>query len=156
MDPITILIAAVVTGAASGLGSTATEGIKDAYQTLKGLLRRKYGWDSDVNRAIDDVEQSPESGKQSLRSALEGAGAPDEASVNAAHALLSTAKVSVSDVIGEGAELESSPQTFFALEGPAGDVSVNRSVGARASLKHSGQSVQIGGPPPADPSIHRP
>jgi hypothetical protein len=152
MDPITVIIAAVVTGAATGLGSAATEGVKDAYQALKARLRARYGWDSDVNRAIEDVERSPAEGKKNLQSALAAEDAPDEATVDAAQALLAAAKVSVSDVIGADARLEGSAQRVYLAENPSGDVSVNRDVGARASLKDSQQSVQIGGQPPANPS----
>lgn len=155
MDPITVIIAAVVTGAATGLGSAATEGVKDAFQALKSHLRTRYGWDSDVNRAIDDVERSPEEGKESLRSALAAEGAPDEATVHAADALLAAAKVSVSDVIGADARLEGSAQTVYLAENPSGDVSVTRAAGDRASLKESGQHVQIGGQPAADSSSRR-
>jgi hypothetical protein len=42
MDPLSLIITALVTGAAAGLQPTATEIVKDAYAGLKALIKRKY------------------------------------------------------------------------------------------------------------------
>jgi len=42
MDPISLIVAALATGAAAGLQPTAETLIKDAYEGLKSLIKRKY------------------------------------------------------------------------------------------------------------------
>jgi len=43
MDPISIIVSALASGAAAGLKPTAENAIKDAYAGLKGMIQRKYG-----------------------------------------------------------------------------------------------------------------
>jgi len=43
MDPITIIVIALATGAAAGLKPTAENVIKDTYTGIKTLIRRRYG-----------------------------------------------------------------------------------------------------------------
>jgi hypothetical protein len=43
MDPISIIVMALATGAAAALKPVAEQSIKDAYASLKGLIHRKYG-----------------------------------------------------------------------------------------------------------------
>lgn len=56
MDPITIIVTALAVGAAAGLKPTAELAVKDAYSTLKELIKQKYGI---VNIAL--LEEHPES-----------------------------------------------------------------------------------------------
>lgn len=56
MDPITIIVTALVAGAAAGLQPTIEQAVKDAYAGLKSLIQRKYG---DVN--VDLLEGDPKS-----------------------------------------------------------------------------------------------
>jgi hypothetical protein len=42
MDPVSLIVTALITGAAAGLQPTATNIIKDAYAGLKALIKRKY------------------------------------------------------------------------------------------------------------------
>ena len=91
MDPITLVMAAVVAGASAGLKDTVSESIKDAYRALKELL---------VQRRIDlsGVERKPssESKQTSLREDLQDLAGPedklDETTVNAARHLLAMVK----------------------------------------------------------------
>ena len=39
MDPVTIIVSALVAGAAAGLQPTAEQAIKDAYNGIKALMR---------------------------------------------------------------------------------------------------------------------
>src|ERR1700722_6846176 len=41
MDPVTLIVAALVAGAAAGLKDTASSAIKDAYNGLRGLVLRR-------------------------------------------------------------------------------------------------------------------
>lgn len=56
MDPITIIVSALASGAAAGLKPTAEKIIKDAYTGLKGMIERKYN-----NVDLRPVENKPES-----------------------------------------------------------------------------------------------
>ncbi len=68
MDPITsAIVAALSAGAVSGLTDASKMAVADAYQTLKGLLTRKFGASSEVVQAIDYLEAKPESaGRQEM------------------------------------------------------------------------------------------
>jgi parallel beta-helix repeat protein len=56
MDPISIIVTALATGAAAGLKPTAEKAIKDAYDGIKSLIRRKYS-----HVSVDALEHDPAS-----------------------------------------------------------------------------------------------
>ena len=56
MDPITIILTALVVGAAAGLKPTAEKAVKDAYAGIKSLIKRKYG-----QVKVDILESDPAS-----------------------------------------------------------------------------------------------
>ena len=56
MDPISILLTAIVSGAAAALKPTAGEVVKDAYEGLKALIKKRW---STVD--VESVEQNPKS-----------------------------------------------------------------------------------------------
>lgn len=58
MDPITAAILAVLPALASGL---VTSGVKDAYEGLKAVIRRKWGDSAAISKAIAAVEEKPNS-----------------------------------------------------------------------------------------------
>jgi hypothetical protein len=90
MDPVTLIVAALATGAAAGLKDTAASAIKDAYGALKGWLSRHYGG---VN--VDDLERKPESNakRASLAEDLADAGAgEDEALLDLARHLVAAVR----------------------------------------------------------------
>lgn len=106
MDPISLIVAALVTGAAEGL---ASEAIKNSYVALKALLRRRFGKAAmpaasgdeprDGNKGAgnpDDVleayEVDPAAWDQRLREVLKSTGAEqDQQILAAAQALLDRA-----------------------------------------------------------------
>ncbi|MFW6116648.1 MAG: hypothetical protein ACOC6F_02880 [bacterium] len=83
MDPITILVTAVVLGAAAGAKDVAAQAVKDAYAGLKSLIVRKFGGKADVEEAVKGVEKKPESDarKAVLKEELETAEAGQDAEV---------------------------------------------------------------------------
>jgi hypothetical protein len=96
MDPLNVIVTAVVTGAALGLKSTTEQALQDAYAGLKKLILDRYGDRGDVASALESVEGKPESeGRQAvLEEELEQtAVAEDEEILGAAQALLETAHV---------------------------------------------------------------
>jgi hypothetical protein len=92
MDPVTAaIVAAIVAGLARGAGNVGENLIGDAYTGLKGLLRRKFGGDSQVAKAVDELEAQPESDarKQVLAEEVKASGADrDDELVQAAKDLL--------------------------------------------------------------------
>jgi hypothetical protein len=62
MDPITAaIVAAVSTGAIGGLTEISKTTLTDVYGKLKALLVKKFGHESDVVQAIEQVEAKPAS-----------------------------------------------------------------------------------------------
>ena len=61
MDPITAAILAVLPALASDMVKT---GVKDAYEGLKAVIRRKWGEGAPISKAIAAVEEDPTSKAQ--------------------------------------------------------------------------------------------
>jgi hypothetical protein len=70
MDPITLILTALVAGAIAGTQSTAAEGIKDTYHGLKALIQRKFAGKPDAELALLKHEEKPEIWKEPLKEAL--------------------------------------------------------------------------------------
>ncbi len=93
MDPITL---AIVTAVSTGVAKELTEGaikpaIADAYHKLKALLSKKFGGESDVVHAVNEVEAKPDSAgrKATLQEEVVTAKADqDQEVLQAAQALL--------------------------------------------------------------------
>jgi hypothetical protein len=58
MDPITT---AVVAAVIAGINKVGGQAVVDAYAAMKDLLKRKFGGDSKVVKAAEDVEANPQS-----------------------------------------------------------------------------------------------
>jgi hypothetical protein len=62
MDPITTaIVAAASAGAISGLTEASKTAVTEAYRKLKALLTKKFGGESDVVHAVNEVEAKPDS-----------------------------------------------------------------------------------------------
>jgi hypothetical protein len=61
MEPISTTIIAAISAIGSIVGKKAVE---DAYKGLKDLIWKKFGRDSKVSRAIDELEEEPDSKAQ--------------------------------------------------------------------------------------------
>ena len=83
MDPITLIVSALVAGMAAGATSVAEQSVKEAYAGLKGLIRRKFGDQGDVTLAVEQVEKKPDSSarQELLKEELASAGAAQDAEV---------------------------------------------------------------------------
>lgn len=93
MDPITAaILAGVAAGAASGATDVVTkQAVKGAYHALTQLLQTKFGAQSDVARAVENVEAKPDSSgrKETLQEEIVASNAAQDAElVSAARALL--------------------------------------------------------------------
>ena len=93
MDPVTLIVAALVIGAAAGLQDTATAAVKDAYSGLKSLIRSRFGHhDQAIEEQLAAVDQKPGTDPAPLAEKLRSVRAGDDAElVQAAQALLEKA-----------------------------------------------------------------
>jgi hypothetical protein len=92
MDPITAAILAVLPALAT---DTVKAGVKDAYEGLKAVIRRKWGDTAPISKAISAVEDDPKSKAQAsvLEEKVGAVKATDDAEVaQALHALLEQMK----------------------------------------------------------------
>jgi phage terminase small subunit len=63
MEPLTTtaIIAALTAGVARSAGGVGEKVFVDGYEALKALLRRKFGGESNVVKAVEHLEANPES-----------------------------------------------------------------------------------------------
>jgi hypothetical protein len=62
MEPITTaIIAALFAGAADGAGGTGKQAVVDAYKGLQELLKQTFGDDSQIVKAVAELEKDPDS-----------------------------------------------------------------------------------------------
>jgi hypothetical protein len=89
MDPVTLIVAALVAGAAAGLKDSASSAVKDAYNGLKRLARRRLAGRPGGELVLARHEQHPQVWDKPLVQELTEAGADgDAALVAAAQALM--------------------------------------------------------------------
>jgi hypothetical protein len=87
MDPISLVVAAVVAGASAGLKETVADSVKDAYQALKALLSSRRVELSGVERKPDSASKQS-SLREDLRDLVGPNGKIDESTLAAAQHLL--------------------------------------------------------------------
>jgi hypothetical protein len=89
MDPVTVIVTALASGAAAAAKETAAEAIKDAYQGLRSLLQRKFAGQPVAELTLSKHADKPEVWEAPLKEALTDIGAElDEAIIAAAQQLL--------------------------------------------------------------------
>lgn len=66
MDPVTLIVAALVAGAASGTTDTVSQAMKDGYVGLKNLLSTRFAGDERALQTLDDHEDDPETYEKPL------------------------------------------------------------------------------------------
>lgn len=54
IDPVTLIVSALTAGATAALQETAGTAVKDAYQGLAGLVRKKFGGDEKAKASLAD------------------------------------------------------------------------------------------------------
>lgn len=84
MDPISLIMGALVAGAASGLADTATGAVKDAYAGLRDLVWRRVAGRSAAQTALEEHERAPEVWQAPLSAELVAVGADTDAQIVAA------------------------------------------------------------------------
>jgi hypothetical protein len=93
VDPVTLIIAALVAGASAGLQDTASTAIKDAYSGLKSLIRSRFGrHGQDIDQELTAVDKKPNTDPAPLAAKLQSIDpGHDEELLRAATALLQQA-----------------------------------------------------------------
>lgn len=81
MDPVTLVLAALVAGAAKGVGSAAESAVGDAYRNLKGLLGRLLRGRQAAEVALQEHESNPAVWKAPLETELRAVGVDSDAAV---------------------------------------------------------------------------
>ena len=84
MDPIALILTALAAGAALGVKDTASAIVKDAYTSLKTLVRKRLGDGTDAEWMLAKHEKAPEAWHAPLMAELAGAGADQDRDLIAA------------------------------------------------------------------------
>ena len=79
MDPITLIVTALAAGAASGVMDTASSAVKDAYASLKALVRKRFAGRPTGELVLAEHESAPETWRAPLAAQLGEAGADRDA-----------------------------------------------------------------------------
>jgi hypothetical protein len=154
MDPITLIVTALVAGAAVAAKDVGGQALKDVYAGFKALVIRKFGGKGGGQAAVEQVEQTPDS--QPWQGALKDAlsktdAANDNDLAKQAQALLAllkqhdagTVATYSATVIGSGGLA----QGTGAVAAGAGGIAIGGGVGG---------GVSLGGPRPDDNPAPKP
>jgi len=89
MDPVTLILTALAAGAALGVKDAASAAVKDAYQGLKALVKKRFAGRGDGELVLSRYEEAPDTWKGPLAAELTAADAgADGDLVAAAQALM--------------------------------------------------------------------
>jgi hypothetical protein len=89
MDPITLIVTALAAGAASGVKDTASSAVRDAYASLKALVRKRLAGMPIGELVLAEHESAPGKWRDPLLAQLGEAGANRDADlVGAAQELM--------------------------------------------------------------------
>ncbi len=84
MDPVTLIVTALATGAATGVTESASAAVKDAYTRLRALVRKRLADRPDAELVLARHETSPETWQAPLAAVLTEAGAEHDTDLVAA------------------------------------------------------------------------
>lgn len=93
MDPISVVIAALSAGAIAATKDTAGTAVKDIYEALKTLIKKKFAGEPKAEMVLEEHAQDPETYNAALKKKLAEAGADqDEEILKLAQELLKQEK----------------------------------------------------------------
>jgi hypothetical protein len=75
MDPITLIVTALAAGAALGVKDAASTAVKDGYNGLKALVKKRFAGRPDAELVLARYETAPDTWQAPLTAELEQAGA---------------------------------------------------------------------------------
>jgi hypothetical protein len=81
VDPVTLLVTALATGAATGVGESATVAVKDAYGKLKALVASRFAGHPSHEVVLAEAEKQPEVWRAPLTQAVTDSGAASDPAV---------------------------------------------------------------------------
>ena len=89
MDPLTLIVTALVAGATAAAKETAGNAIKDAYKGLKALIQKRFAGKPAAEVALTEHEKEPEVWSAPLKKALNEVDATNDTKIlDAAQELL--------------------------------------------------------------------
>ena len=89
MDPVTVIVSALVAGVAAAAKDTASQAVKDAYSGLKALIQKRFAGKPEAEMALAQHEKKPEVWEAPLKDALVNTGVDkDKAILQSAEKLL--------------------------------------------------------------------
>jgi hypothetical protein len=89
MEPISLILAALLAGVVKGAGQSAANAVQDAYAGLRDALKRRLTGKPAAQDAVEQYVQDPEAWKGNLEVHLKQAGADqDQAIVDAAASVM--------------------------------------------------------------------
>jgi hypothetical protein len=84
VESVTLIITALATGAALGLKDTASATVKDAYASVRALVKKRLAARRDGELVLARYEEAPEAWEGPLGAELTAAGVADDADLVAA------------------------------------------------------------------------
>ncbi len=81
MEPISLIITALSAGAIAAAKDTAGTAVKDAYQGLKTLIKKKFESEPKAQMVLEEHETDPETYEAPLKKKLAEAGADKDAEI---------------------------------------------------------------------------
>ncbi|MEH1843285.1 MAG: hypothetical protein V7L20_32255 [Nostoc sp.] len=81
MEPVSMIIAALGAGAIAATKDTAGTAVKDAYQGLKTLIKKKFESEPKAQMVLEEHETDPETYEAPLKKKLAEAGADQDAEI---------------------------------------------------------------------------
>ncbi|MEH2219292.1 MAG: hypothetical protein V7K72_19645 [Nostoc sp.] len=81
MEPISMIIAALGAGAIAATKDTAGTAVKDAYQGLKNLIKKKFESEPKAQMVLEEHEADPETYEAPLKKKLAEAGAEKDTEI---------------------------------------------------------------------------
>ncbi len=92
MEPISLILGALLAGATRGVGESAGTAIEDAYVGLRDAVKRKVAGRPAAQSAVEEYTADPENWKPALTAYLQQAGADQDAAlVSLAQAVMAAA-----------------------------------------------------------------
>ena len=92
IDPVSLIIAALVAGASASAKDVAGMAVKDAYSTLKDLIKRKFVDSKKAEETLANHEEDPDTYEKPMKKVLQQSGADqDQQIIQAAEQLLQQA-----------------------------------------------------------------
>src|SRR5437870_4302747 len=114
MDPLTVIMAALLAGAAASAETTASAAVKDAYNGLKTLVQRRFKGKPESQLALSKHEEKPEVWESPLKEALRESDAhQDDEIVKAAQELLGLMNLQPPTIMKYKAEIAGNVGSFI-------------------------------------------